>query len=177
MKKAFTLIELIVMMGIVALFTSILFIDYGRNSKSFALDRSVRKMAQDIRRAQEMAMTGLIGDENTNGYGVFFDKTVGNNTSYIIYQNENANMYYESGTDSVKEAINIETGIKICNILLDSSDQNNISLSFEPPDPINYINSYYTGHEAFVVLCIDGDETKTKTVKVNNAGRIEVTSP
>ena len=96
MKKAFTLVELAVMMGIVVIFTTLLFVDYGKDSKTFALERTAQRMAQDTRRAQEMAMSGLVGEAGTNGYGVYFDRTSGNNTSYIIFMNNNENMYYES---------------------------------------------------------------------------------
>jgi len=176
MNKAFTLIELLVIVGIVSMFTAILFVDYGSSNKALALDRASQKMSQDIRRAQEMAMSGVVGDASTNGYGVYFDKAV-NYTQYIIYRNDNSNMYYEPGVDSVSETINIEAGIKICDIKDNATSVNNISTSFQPPDPINYINSNYTGHEASIVLCIISDPSKTRTVKVNNTGRVDITNP
>lgn len=176
-NKAFTLIELIVMISIVGIFTTVLFVDYGKNSRIFTLERVAQKTAQDIRRAQGMAMGGLAGDITTNAYGVYFDKTGSNNLYYIIYRNNNANMYYESSEDSIKETISIEKGIKICDINNNGSSVNNTSISFKPPDPTTYIDSNYTGSEASIIFCIDGDAAKTRTVKVNNAGRIEITNP
>ena len=175
MKKAFTLIELIVIMAIVAIFTTIIFVDYGKNNKVFALERSARKLSQDIRRTQEMAMSGVAGETGTNGYGVYFN--TGSSTSYLIYVNKDSNMSYVQGTDSDKETIAMESAVKICNLLVDSGSVNPVSVSFQPPDPINYINNVDSGHEASVVLCITGDESTTRTVKVNNVGRIEVTNP
>ena len=175
MKKAFTLIELIVMMAIVAVFTTIIFVDYGKNNKLFALERSARKMSQDVRRVQEMAMSGVVGETGTNGYGVYFNTT--SNTSYLVYGNIDSNMSYLEGTDTDKGSISIESGVKICNLLVDSSSVSPLSVSFAPPDPINYINNVDSGLEASIVLCIVGDESQTRTVKVNSVGRIELTNP
>jgi hypothetical protein len=91
--------------------------------------------------------------------------------------NNNTNMYYESGVDTAKEIINIESGVKICDIKDNTSSLNNVSVSFEPPDPLTYIDSNYFGHEATVVLCVIKNPTETRTIKVNNIGRIEVTNP
>lgn len=188
MNKAFTIIELLVVALIMAIFTSILFVDYGDNGKIFALDRAAQKMTQDIRKAQEMAMSGLPGDATTRGYGVYFD-AAGANNLYKIYRNNDpvvlgSDMPY-GGSDTIKETINLETGIKICNGNVKDKDissgvestPTNISISFLPPDPINYIGTNYTGHEASITLCIIGSESTTRTVKVNNAGKIEVNTP
>jgi len=177
-QKAFTLIELIVIMAIMGIFSTMLFIDYGKNSKIFTLERAAQKAAQDIRRAQEMAMGGSSAVAGANAYGVYFDKTGVNNLKYIIYGNKNVNWYYDgTPTDAISETINIENGIKICDIKSNSSSVNNVSVSFKPPDPTTYIDSYYTGYEASIILCIDVDASKTRTVKVNNSGRIDVTNP
>jgi len=180
-QKAFTLIELIVIMAIMGIFSTMLFIDYGKNSKIFTLERAAQKAAQDIRRAQEMAMGGSSVVDGANAYGVYFDKTGVNNLKYIIYGNKNVNWYYDSANpaDVISETINIEKGIKICDIknVLNGSPVDSVSVSFKPPDPTTYIDSYYTGYEASIILCIDGDVTKTRTVKVNNSGRIDVTNP
>jgi len=183
MNKAFTLIELMVILLIVAIFTGVLFIDYGKNSKVFALDRASQKVAQDVRRAQEMAMSGTTGDASTNGYGVYFDKTGNNNLSYLIFRNNADLIMTYGGSDTVKETITIEKGVKICDLkdkLISSgvdSSVNNLSVAFLPPDPINYVGTNYIGHEASIILCIIGNESTTRTVRVNNAGKIEVSNP
>jgi len=176
-KKGFTLIELLVIMSITVLMTIALFANYGKGNDSLALERSSQKLSQDLRRAQEMAMSGFEGSVSSNGYGIYFDKTSGSEGKYVIYMNNNTNMYYESGTDTDKETVNIESGIKICNIKDNSLDLNNVSVSFEPPDPLTYISSNYSGHEASIVLCVIKDISQTRTIKINNAGRIEVTNP
>jgi len=96
-----------------------------------------------------------------------------NETKYLIYNNTNANYYYEAGTDTIVEQINIESKIKICDIKDNGVSVDNISVSFMPPEPVTRINSNYSGHEATIVLCIISDTSKTKTIKINNLGRTE----
>lgn len=177
-EKGFTLMELLVIISITVIMTIALFANYGKGSDSFALERSGQKLAQDLRRAQEMSMSGFEGESSANGYGIFFDKTSGNEGQYIIYMNKNANMYRDAG-DTDKETIKLETGIKICNVLDNDNpptlNANSISVSFEPPDPITYIDSSYIGHTATITLCIINNPTEVRNVKVNNMGMIEVT--
>jgi len=175
-NKGFTIIELLVMVGVLAVMSSVLFIDFGKDSKKFALERSTQKLAQDIRRSQAMAKSAISGTENTTGYGVYLSKASGNNTGYIIYRNENENPYYEPGTDAVVETISLESEISICDIKKDnvSESDNIMSISFEPPDPITYIENDYFGHEAEITVCTPSDVSQFKKIYINNSGRIEI---
>jgi len=180
-KKAFTLIELVVTMSIMVIFTALLFRDYGKDSKIFALERMLQRTAQDLRRTQEMATSALSldGETGTTGYGIYFNKAPGSKTTYVIYRNVNANPYYDSGVDAIKETVNMEKGIEICDIKNNgvSLVAGYISVSFAPPDPINYIEGQSFGQEASIVLCTNETPPVTRTVKINNAGRIETTNP
>ena len=53
----FTLIELVVVMAIISIMTAVVLVNYRPGGQQLALDRSVSKLAQDLRRAQEMAMS------------------------------------------------------------------------------------------------------------------------
>ncbi len=173
-EKGFTLLELLVIITMVSMLSVMVFVDYGKSNQSLALDRATQKLAQDLRRTEELALSGLTGDTGTNGYGIYFDKTSGNQTKYIIYKNNNANPYYEVGTDTIQETVNIENNIQIYDVQDNSVSGNSLSVSFFPPDPTTYIGNNYTGHEASVILCVVGDNTQTRTARVNNTGRITV---
>lgn len=176
-NKAFTLIELLVIIAITILMTVLVFSNYGKNNEIFALERSSQKLAQDLRRTEDMAMSGFEGDSTTLGYGVYF-KTADSGL-YRIYEekNTNTNMWYEAAIDTVKETINIEPKVVICSIKDNGASQTQLSVSFEPPNPLTYVGGVSTGHEASIVLCLSSDNTKTKTIKINNTGRIEITTP
>jgi len=177
-NKGFTIIELLVMVGVLAVMSSILFIDFGKDNKKFALERSTQKLAQDIRRSQQMAKSALSGTVNTTGYGVYLSKAGGSNTQYIVYRNENVNPYYEAGTDIIVETTSLEAGISICDIKDNnvSESDNTMSISFEPPDPISYIEGNYFGHEAEITVCVASDASQLKKILINNSGRIEISN-
>jgi type II secretory pathway pseudopilin PulG len=183
--KGFTLIELLVIISIVFLMSIMIFSNYGKNNEIFALERSSQKLAQDIRRGQEMAVSGLVGSATTCGYGLFFDKTtetsaIANQYKYIIYEEKDADCdaairYWQDGTDAIKETIHFETGVKICDVLYDGATIASRSISFEPPNPLTYIGGVSSGHEASIVLCVEKDTNIKRTIKVNNAGMVQLT--
>ena len=76
--KGFTLIELMIVTLIVALITAIVLINYRVGNRQLALNRSANKLAQDIRRAQEMAMSATAcepcGGIVPPGFGIFLEK-------------------------------------------------------------------------------------------------------
>ena len=171
-NKGFTLIELLVIVMITILMTVVVFSNYGKNNEIFALERSAQKLYQDIRRTQEMAMSGFEGSVATTGYGIYFNTS--NSSSYIIYEEKNSNMWYESGIDTVKETINLEKEIRICGLNDNTSTPSVLSVSFEPPNPLTYVGGFSSGHEAVVTLCVISDITKKKYIKINNVGRVEI---
>jgi Tfp pilus assembly protein FimT len=174
-NKGFTLIELSVIVAITVLMTVMLFSNYGKNNEIFALERSSQKLSQDLRRAQEMAMSGFEGSSATKGYGIYFNTS--NSTSYLIYEEKNTNMWYESSIDVVKETANVENKIIICDIKDNGTSTSLLSVSFEPPNPLTYVGGVSFGHEATIVLCIASDTSRQKLVKINNVGRVEITNP
>jgi Tfp pilus assembly protein FimT len=182
-EKGLTLTEMLVVISIVIVFSSMVFANYGKGQESMALERAGQKLGQDLRRAQEMAMAGSF-DSSTNAVGIYFNES--SSTSYILYYNYNTdpvNFYYQSSTDLSKEVISIEEGVKICNIKNNDVDvpSDDISVSFAPPEPVTRIQNDNYNHEAYIILAPEAENcattTKTRTIKVNNVGRIEVNNP
>jgi prepilin-type N-terminal cleavage/methylation domain-containing protein len=180
-NKSFTLIEILVTLAIVVILSGLMFANYPKGGKQLALERASQTLSQDIRRAQEMAMSsvaesGACPGYKTTGYGIFFDES--SPFTYIIFRNCNrtSNRYYESGIDQIKETINIESGIKICNLKQGSSDDsdNKISILFEPPDPTTYIEGSSSASDASIILCIQDDTSQQKTIKINIAGSVKI---
>lgn len=128
LDRAFTLIEILIVTVIIGVITSIVVLNYGRDKEQFALQRSAYKLAQDIRRAQEMAMSGkeFQGEVPRGGYGVYF--TIDEPTHYILFADINEDRQYSAG--ELVEDISLEKRIKIGE--LSSSPLN---IVFIPPDP------------------------------------------
>jgi len=183
-QKGFTLVEMMVVVSITVIFSAMVLGNSGVGKEGLAIERAGQKLQQDLREVQEMAMSGSFVS-GANAVGVYFNEAAP--TTYIIYNNTNANYYYEAGTDSILKTITIETGIKICDTLSNSGiiDNDNgtitypatISVSFAPPEPVTRIQNDNTLHNVSIVLCVTNDNTKTRTVNINNVGRIDISNP
>jgi prepilin-type N-terminal cleavage/methylation domain-containing protein len=198
-ELSFTLIELLVSIFIIGLIAGIVFANYRQGGQQFALQRSANKLAQDIRRAQAMAMgaaeTNLGGQIPAEqelipkgGYGIYFDESSPN--SYIIFADcgETPNGQYNGPglvcgptnseyTERV-ETIELKEKVQIYDIQKEGGvGPDKIYITFVPPDPETHIVPPGGGAEPAwceIILALQTDPSKTKTVKVNKAGLIEI---
>ena len=166
MKNGFTLTELLVVAGIIFLMLGIVLANWRSGPAELQLQRTAHKLAQDIRRAGELAMSAreFQGAVPQGGYGIHFNFP-SENTSYILYADLNGNESYD-GSDGVVETIFFEKGV-----FLKSITQNNLSVNFRPPSPKISIGGLSV---ASITLGLESDQTQTKIVNVNLAGLIEV---
>ena len=85
-----TLIEIIVVIFIIALFTIILITDFPKMLRQLALSRATYDLAQDLRKVQDLGLSGVQLMDVLNkpiavkGYGIYIDIT-DNPTKYILY--------------------------------------------------------------------------------------------
>jgi len=176
-KRGFTLVELLVIIFVIVSLSTLVFVNYKTGSKMLNLQRASQKLAQDIRYAQEMSISGvecITCSSEPAGYGVFIDKS-SDNKSYFIYADIDGNQYYQLLQDEIVENFDLEEGV----IIHDISDSSSVvCINFSPPDPIVRIG-YDPGvgsalEEAFVILALESDTAQTKKVNVNAVGLIEV---
>ncbi len=180
-KRGFTLIELLVVIFIIGVLSAVTFPHYQSARKQLALQRVASKLAQDIRRVQEMAMAAEELEDGVplGGYGIYLKKLPDPHPqiSYILFADRGSdpNHKYDSG-GGAGEYINeifFGNGIEIKNL-----DSNHLNIIFTPPDPttslrdgdgdelsLNYIS---------IEISLQDDPTKTKTIIVNKAGLIYI---
>ena len=85
-----TLIEIAVVLFIIALFFTIMIIGLPEIERRFALSRSTYRLAQDLRKARDLSISGVkIKDDEDNeiipqGYGVYIDRNR-DQINYVIY--------------------------------------------------------------------------------------------
>jgi len=127
----FTLVELLVVTGIILLLTALTLLNFRGVERQLALSRSVHKLAQDLRRAQEMAMatSEFQGSVPKGGYGVYFD--ISEPEHYILFADFDGEHDFD-GSSEIVEDIKIEKGIRISSL---SSPTSTLSIVFTPPDP------------------------------------------
>lgn len=172
-SKAFTIIEITVVIGIITLLTALILPNYRAGERQFALQRSAHKLSQDLRRTQEMAMSAKEINGVSPRYGIEFE----NGTSdYYIFSDNNDNGKREP-SDSIIERVETEKKISIDQLFVGDPpiSKDKIWITFKSPDPLTTIRSPADppgGYSAGVIRLIGGNSTKT--IKVNKAGLIYV---
>ncbi len=169
-ESGLTLTEILVTIAIIIILSGLIMANSGAGQSQLALSRSANKLAQDVRRAQEMAMsaekcptgTGCAG-QIPPGYGIYL---IQGGENYLLYADTNPGEIYDGG-DAGIETIPLEKGIYIKGLGPAST-----SINFKPPDP--KINITGSVNEVFIVIALKADQTKTRTIRVNKAGLISV---
>ncbi|MBI2626176.1 MAG: prepilin-type N-terminal cleavage/methylation domain-containing protein [Candidatus Nealsonbacteria bacterium] len=168
MSKAFTLIELLVVLAIITVLTAITVPNYRGGDKQLALQRSASKLAQDLRRAQEMSMSAKeVSGAIPYGFGIYFNSASPNN--YIIFADLD-NSHHRNAGDADLETIALELNIRISAL----SPVSSFSILFAPPDPTVWINRLSSGVTAAITLGIIGDAISNQIISANNAGLIAI---
>lgn len=197
-ERGVTLVEIVAVVFMIALFSTILIADFPKIQRQFTLSRTAYNLAQSLRKAQDLGLSGIrMNDSNANqipakGYGVFIDKTA-DPTQYIIYadigtivsaadQKFNSTNIKCSGqsnftTDCIVEIINVtkensELYIKEIKGESGVSYSAYVSVNFSPPDPI--VNIDPASAKVGIVLGLTSDDSSTRTVWVNKSGLISV---
>ncbi|MBI2450408.1 MAG: type II secretion system protein [Candidatus Nealsonbacteria bacterium] len=130
MRKGFTLIELLVVTSIIILFTALLTPNYREGAKQLAIQGAASKLAQDFRRAQEMALSSQeFQGRVPAGYGLYFrDNEPGR---YFLFADLDGDKQYSIG-DAVVEDIALERSAQISGLSASPS----LSIVFTSPEPI-----------------------------------------
>lgn len=166
-ETGFTLTELLVVIFIIILMTSIVLANYRRGEESLALERATHKLAQDLRRTAEMAVGGkenpLTGEFPAGGWGLYFS---GPDSSYILFADNNGNFQYDAGDTSIETLFLGERGVRIQAL----SPGPPLSIIFFPPDPTVTINPGPV-NEATITLIQRGE---TREIKINRVGLIDI---
>lgn len=170
MKKGFTLAELLVVTFIIIFLSALIFPNYRAGEENFALQRSAQKLAQDIRKTQQMAMSAEKfkgGLDLVSFKGVYGIKFQTDSSNYTLFADLNNDQSCEPEEEI--ENLSLEKKVKISSLSPSSPLNNTLIITFTPPDPQTNINP--TSSLASIILTNNG---QTKTIKVNKAGLIYV---
>ena len=171
--KGFTLIESLLTIFLIIFFTGLTLASYKSGGKQFALQRSANKLAQDIRIAEQKAIStaecqecgGIIPQ---GGYGIHLHQ---GDDFYLLYADTNpaeGNGIYDAGNDVIVETVSFEKDIYIEDV-----GPAYMSINFQAPEPLIAISG--GGSQAVITLALEGTSPlKTITVKVNTAGLVEI---
>ena len=198
-KGAITLSEMLVVVAIIGILATVILVNFPVFKKQLALQRAASQLAQDIRRAQEMAVASeecpnppCDADEiPAGGYGIHLKKVPDPQTSYVLFAdrgtppNPPPDQKYGPGNEQIGNDINFESGVKIKD-LLDENDSstNHLNVIFTPPDPTVRLTNQNgapgdLGKQISIKICVSDSQTclasdPTKTIIINKAGLITV---
>ncbi len=99
--KGFTLVEVLVTLGIVTVIMSTVLFNYRTFNDSLALSSAAQEMAIVIRQAQTYGLTvkevSIGGGQFSSAYGVYFDKRTSPQT-YVLFADIDADRTYDAGS-------------------------------------------------------------------------------
>ncbi len=195
----FTLIELMVVLGIILILTTVVLINYRTGNQQLALARSAHKLAQDIRRAQEMTMSSREEGSCPSGfegsYGIRFSRLAAQYPgpkSYVLFADCDNNREYDPppgppAPDIVIEEVEFDQGLKVDRIKYwhigpnewrpNGVGEPTIDIIFSPPDPERSIftaNAAYNNAPAHKIIIKTEDDQFFRCIYINKAGLIYV---
>src|SRR3989338_4894770 len=167
-EQGFTLVELLVVSGIVALLTALVIPGWRTGEGSLAVQRTAAKISQDIRRTIELSLHAKAYPCTITGYGLY---VTSNSTSYTIFADCNNNQRYDSAIDGFVETVNIEGPVNIS-----SATNGAFGMVIVPPDPAIYLKdgSGTTLTTAQIVIVAKNNSSLTRTITINQKGVVSI---
>ena len=189
-QQGFTLVEMLVSIGIFVIVTTIAVYNQGRFNSSVLLTNLAYEIALSMRQAQfygitVKGITSTVTSKTTfeGGYGVHFHA---NTTQYTLFEDRDpspengaleSNNFFDSG--EALEIFNIKKGNKVGKICLTkngsvSCNYASVDISFVRPNPDSIIESggiWYDKAE----ICISSSQNTYRKILVDLSGQISVT--
>lgn len=179
--RGFTLLELLVVMGIMLLITTLILARHSQYNGTVLLRNLSYSVGLSIRQAQVYGLSGRsVGGAVATRFGVYF--TAANPTQYVLFTDQNNNAAYDSGEDI--EVFTLRAGYAISNLCANTGvvekcsglgDIDRLTILFTRPHPdarfvTNVTNDTYV--DATVTLL--SSQGATRQVTVTTTGQIAV---
>jgi len=168
----FSLIELMTVIAIIGIMTSIIVPYYNQNRDFKALSFGREQVDSDIRMVQNYAYSTLEADGSypSGGYGINF--LVGSN-EYIIFA-DSGNGAYEN--DEKVSTVKLSRGVKVTSLKINNSEDSDgkIDLIFTPPYGKVFIDGQNQISSDFIDLEITvNNSIGSKTVIISSSGLLD----
>lgn len=193
--QAFTLVEIVITVGIVTILSSIAITNYYEFNDRLTISSAGQEMAVNIRQSQSYGLNvkevAPSGGNFSAAYGVHLSKNSSDNTSYIIFSDINGNKKYDPaggcgspGSECV-EKVSLRNGVTVSDVNATGSCPStnlaqSMTITFLRPNPdadINFFNSSGIGvclssPNALITVLSKGG--RTIILSVESTGQISV---
>ena len=185
-QKGMTYVELIVVLSIFSIMTSVLLFNYNKFEAKVDIKILANDIASKIVEAQKSAISGkwnLNAPVNWKpSYGIYFDLSSDKNFVYFadLIQNNFYDFSICPGTGECQNNINITKGNYISQIdsyfgSTPTSINNPLSITFKRPDSsaIFYSNGFLSGFD-YIQITILSPQSVSSAIKIYPSGRIQI---
>lgn len=180
-QKGFTIIELLISIGIFAIMTGLLLAKYGTFNQSVLLTNLAYDVALTLRSAQSYGLNvrsaSATSDAFDYPYGVHFIKGA---SEFVFFSDNNSNGLYGGGTEKISSTL-IKRGSIISNLCAGSetscttvANNSYLDVTFKRPDPNAIIKASGLTNPSYAEITLQATDGSIKTVVVRSTGQIEV---
>ncbi|MBU4536791.1 prepilin-type N-terminal cleavage/methylation domain-containing protein [Patescibacteria group bacterium] len=179
-NQGFSLIELMVTIGILILVSGIVFFNHSQFSNSVIIENLAYEISLTIRQAQSYGLQVKQTNASfTEGYGVYFDISSDEFLIFAdIYPLNNPNSLYDTGLDQIIDSLRLTDGNEVSGLCVGvDCSIDNLSIAFLRPNPnaiikANLGSTEYDTAEIHVI----SPKGIEKKIFVNRVGQIAVLS-
>lgn len=171
----FTLIEALAVTAVIGIISSIMVVNWRKNEERYKLQRAAQEIVQNIRKAQDYALTGkkMYWEpwgtmEVPRYYGLHLEE---GEQTYFIYGDMQGNTGYQNPEDIEETYTQIENGIEI-----DSLSDDPLDLIFSIPDGFVGFNDP-SADNAVIIIKRTGNtcpSTYCRTITIEKTGEITI---
>lgn len=183
-KQGFTLVELLVAVGISIMITSLVLANYNRYRSVATLSNLAYSIALGVREAQVYGLSFKRDATTAASYGVHFSSVAGQNASFFVFEDVDNNFTYEAGPDLAVDTFTLNQNYSISSLCGYASIGSpctalqSLDIAFTRPNPDAVItgftgsgNAQYSYAEVTVTMPLTN---RSRIVQVWNSGQISV---
>ena len=181
--RGFTLVELVVVMGILVAISAIVLVNYNRFGSQTLLRNLAYDIALSVREAQVYGISArsFQGSNFAAGHGVFFDLNDGDDF-FFLYTDVNGDNFFSSASSEWVETYTIGRGYRVDRLCVPSRESENCSITtldmlFKRPEPDAIIRaSSGAGFAIYdrVRIVVTSPQEERLSVLVETTGQVSV---
>lgn len=179
-ERGYTIIEMLAVVFMITILMGTTLYNYSRHRDDEVILFETQKLAQYLRRAQNLALSPQLGEETVSfGFGVYINIASGPTRTIILFKDLDNDYIYDAPGEKIGELI-LDQRVQIQSSGLQApvgTSQSVFSVVYTPPDPTFTIYNASANTNAAVgriTVTLASDVSKTRVINFNSVGLVEV---